>query len=72
VTDGPIYNSGHAYYYEVNGAPRELGYTIARHHGGWRVGRIVNSLFGWSGEFETPEAALAELQAEVDAESRQR
>jgi hypothetical protein len=62
ATRGPIRHGAFKYYYHVRGGT-EPGLVIAGAFRRWRVGRVVNGVLSWFGDFDTPYAALAELEA---------
>ena len=68
VSGGPVFNSGYDVAYDVLGGPPELQLQIMRRgeNHPWRAGAVRHGTFGWFGEFDTPENALAAIQAEID------
>jgi hypothetical protein len=66
ITNG-IIGSGDVYVYSVGGLPRGENAEIALFSGSWRIMRWNDEWHGnWSGEYTSPEAALAELQEDIN------
>jgi hypothetical protein len=62
--DGPsLHSNRKAFAFEALGLPEGLDVRIAEMRFGWKVLRTVKGVPGeWSGEFSSPEEALASVQ----------
>lgn len=69
--DGPIFASGPVFMYRVDGMPEGEEATIANygapHRNDWRILRIRgHEQSDWTGNYESAEVALAELQSQYE------
>ena len=66
ITNG-IIGSGDVYVYSVGGMPPGENAKVAEFNRSWRILRWNETSHGnWTGDYASPEAALAELQEEIN------
>jgi hypothetical protein len=71
ISDGPVYRSGPAIGYRVNGLPTGDEARISNFggpgHADWRLLRISDGQSGgWAGHYDSAKTALAALQKECE------
>jgi hypothetical protein len=70
--DGPVLNHDHPIQFEVQGLLTNekilVGQNLDVRPIRWKVLRTRDGVSGWGDDYESPQVALAALQAEIDRE----